>query len=342
MRKLGIFASSIAATAILAACATTAAEPPVEEAPTPVAEELTVVRVGYISNPNNVAQMFVAEQKGYFAEEGIELEIAMFSTGISLSQALTGGSVDIGVMGAAIANFPARGQGKLFLLNNLETDIHQVWAAEGSGIQSVEDLEGKTIATTTGSAGDVVLQAALDKAGLDRSQVEVVNLDMPSVANALITGAVDAASLWAPFDQQVLENAPGATLIATSGELDSPIAGGWVANNNYFYYNEDVIEGIVAAWQKANADVISDPEGSLDVVCPIIVEVMTDEVCRDIYFKTTAYSNEDWLASYGDGSALASVKRMQDVFVQIGALSGDLVQPEDYFDTSFFSKIAAR
>ncbi len=334
MRKTSIAACTLVIAALLAGCATEPAQTD--------AEELTTVRIGYISNPNNVAQMFIAEQEGYFAEEGIELEITNFPTGISLSQALTGGSVDIGVMGAAIANFPARGQGKLFLLNNLETDIHQVWAADGSGIESVDDLRGRTIATTTGSAGDVVLQAALDEAGLDRSEVDVVNLEMPSVANALITGAVDAASIWAPFDQQIIENAPGATMIATSGQLNSPIAGGWVANNNYFVHNQAVLEGVVAAWQRANADIIADPEGSLDVVCPIIVDVMTDEVCRDIYFKTTAYSNEDWLASYADGSALASVKRMQDVFVQIGALTGDLVQPEDYFDTSFFEKIAAR
>lgn len=158
MKKTGIGAVLVAALA-LAGCSTPAPAPESEGS-----TELTTVRIGYIPGAHDVAQLFIAEEAGYFAEEGIDLEVTAFQTGISLSQALTGGSLDVGVMGAVIANFPAKGQGKLFLLNNQQVDIHQIWAAPGSGIESVEDLRGKTIATTTGTAADLVLQVALDEA----------------------------------------------------------------------------------------------------------------------------------------------------------------------------------
>lgn len=335
MKKTGIGAVLVAALA-LAGCSTPAPAPESEGS-----AELTTVRIGYIPGAHDVAQLFIAEEAGYFAEEGIDLEVTAFQTGISLSQALTGGSLDVGVMGAVIANFPAKGQGKLFLLNNQQVDIHQIWAAPGSGIESVEDLRGKTIATTTGTAADLVLQVALDEAGLSRDDVEVVNLDMPSVVNTFVTGGVQAASLWAPFDGSVEENLPDATLIATAADLGSPISGGWVAGNEYFDANPDIIDGIVRAWQKANADLVADPEASAQIFCPRIVENMTQEVCETLYSKTDAYSNEEWAAFYEDGTALGWVANMQAVFAQIGALEGATEEAEDYFDTSIFPRVLA-
>ncbi|MDR5700907.1 aliphatic sulfonate ABC transporter substrate-binding protein [Agromyces aerolatus] len=321
----------------LAGCASNPAPAPTEGE----AQEVATVRVGYIPGAHDIAQLFVAEENGYFADEGIEIEVTPFQTGISLAQALTGGSLDMGVMGAVVANFPAKGQGKVIVLNNQQVDLHQIWAAPGSGIERVEDLRGKTIATTSGTAADLVLQVALDNAGLTREDVEIVNLDMPAVTNTFVTGGVDAASIWAPFDQQVEENLPDATLVATAADLDSPISGGWVAGNDYYDANPDVIDGLVRAWQKANDDLVADPEGSLEIFCPRIEANMDAEQCAALYAKTDAYSNDEWATYYEDGTAIGWLTNMQDVFAKIGALEGASLTPEDYLDTTTFVEVLA-
>lgn len=332
MKRYGIAAIATAAALLLSACAGPAETTPGDSG----SGERVTVRVGYIPGAHDIAQLFLAERAGYFEDQGIVIETTSFQTGISLAQALTGGSLDVGVMGAVVANFPAKGQGKLVVLNNQQVDIHQIWASPESGISSVEDLKGKTIATTSGTASDLVLQVALDKAGLTRDDVEVVNLDMPSVANAFVTGAVDAASLWSPFDQQVAEHMPDATLVATAAELDSPISGGWVASNAFYEEHPELVLGMVRAWQAANTDLLADPEASFDIFCPRIEQQMNRELCEELYGKTDPLSNEDWVTVYTDGTALGWLENMQSVFEQIGALQGAELQPKDYFDTQIF------
>lgn len=334
MKRLRSVATLAAAAMLLAACGSSAGP----EA-SPEAGDSTTVRVGYIPGAHDIAQLFIADESGYFADENITIEATPFQTGISLSQALTGGSLDIGVMGAVVASFPAKGQGKVIVLNNQQVDLHQIWAAPGSGIESVADLAGKTVATTTGTASDLVLQVALDNAGLSRDDVTVVNLEMPSVANTFVTGGVDAASLWAPFDQQVEQNLPDATLLATAAELDIPISGGWVASNDFYDSHPDQVAAMVRAWQRANDDLVADPVAAEAIFCPRISQNMNAEQCATLYAKTEAYSNEQWATYYEDGTAVGWLSKMQDIFEQIGALDDASLRPEEYLDTTTFVEV---
>lgn len=337
-RKVTAAVVATAAALVFSGCGTAAAP----ESPDDAAGEATTIRVGYIPGAHDIAQLFVADEQGYFADEGIEIEATAFQTGISLAQALTGGSLDMGVMGAVVANFPAKGQGKVIVLNNQQVDIHQIWSAPGSGIETIEDLAGKTVATTTGTAADLVLQVALDKAGLTRDDIEVVNLDMPAVTNTFVTGGVDAASIWSPFDKQVEENLPDAKILATAAELDSPISGGWVASNELFDGQPELVDALVRAWQKANADMVADPEAAQDIFCPRIEENMDREQCETLYAKTEAYTNEEWAEYYEDGTAIGWLTNMQDVFEEIGALEGATLTPVDYLDTETFVEVLDR
>ncbi|WP_162605814.1 ABC transporter substrate-binding protein [Jiangella aurantiaca] len=299
------------------------------------------VRIGYIPGPAPAMNLLLADERGYFAEQDIEVELTPFQTGISLSNALTGGSIDVGVMGAVVANFPARGQGKLFLLNNLEADIQQIWAAPDSGIESVADLAGTEVATTTGSAAHLLLHVALAAEGVPADDVEIVNLDMPAVANTFVTGGVPAAALWAPFDAQVEEQLPDATLIATSADYeDAAIAGGWVANNDFYADHKDTLARLAEVWLRSNEDLTADRDAALADACPRLEEFMTAADCAEIYGKTQTYTNDEWAALYEDGTALDWVGRMEQVFVDIGALP-QFVEPDQFFDTSIYTDAVA-
>lgn len=295
------------------------------------------VRIGYIPGPAPAMNLLLADERGYFAENDIEVELTPFQTGISLSNALTGGSIDVGVMGAVVANFPARGQGKLFLLNNLEADIQQIWAAPGSGVESVSDLAGTQVATTTGSAAHLLLHVALEAEGVLAEDVEIVNLDMPAVANTFVTGGIGAAALWAPFDTQVEDQLPDANLIATSADYeDAAIAGGWVANNDFYADNKETLGRLAQVWLRSNEDLMTDQEAALAEACPRLEEFMDAETCVEIYGKTQTFTNDEWAGLYEDGTALDWVGRMEQVFVDIGALP-EFVEPDEFFDTSIFT-----
>lgn len=300
--------------------------------------ELQTVRVGYIPGPAPATHLWLGLEQGYFEEEGLNIEATRFDTGISLSNALVGGSLDVGIMGPVVANFPARGQGQVFLINSIEIDIHQLWVDPASGIESVADLEGQTVATTTGTAAHMFLLVALREAGVDPASVDIVNFDMPAATNAFITGAVPAAAIWAPFDAQVREQRPEAEMIASAGEYypdDLAIIGGWVANNEYHEQNRDVLLALTRAWLKANEDIVNDPDQAVEIAHRQAEDLMDIEQYRTIFDAADWLPNDEWNEKYQDGSVAQWIGDLERLFVELGVVE-EFVEPETFVDTTIY------
>src|SRR6266850_1322398 len=116
-----------------------------------IAQAKTKLRVGYLHTLAVDGQIWTGMERGSFDKEGLELELRQFNTGLEIFQALIGGSLDVLATGAVLSNFPARGQGKVFLINDIEVATAQLWIRSDQGIKSFEDLKGKRIATATGT-----------------------------------------------------------------------------------------------------------------------------------------------------------------------------------------------
>ena len=130
---------------------------------------------------------------------------------------MIGGSLDMLSTGAVISNFPARGQGKVFLVNDVEFATAQLWVREDQGIKSFADIKGKRIATTAGTTAHVFLDTALRANGVDPKDVEILNQRMPEAVTSFISGAVPAVALWVPFNIAVREKVPGARKLVDAG-----------------------------------------------------------------------------------------------------------------------------
>lgn len=296
------------------------------------------VRVGYLHTPAVDTHMWLGLEKGYFEDEGLSLETTQFDTGISLSQAMSGGSIDVAIMGAVISNFPTQGVGQVFLLNDVEEGTAQLWAAPDSGISSVEDLAGKQVATTTGTTAHVFLQTALEAAGVDPDSVELVNSGMPGAVNSFIGGSTPAVALWAPFDLQVQEQMPGAEQIDSAANYypEAAIAGGWVANTNFYENNKESLRGIVRAWLSANSELLENTEASLETVHSAAYEGdLSLEELQYIYDLERTFTNERWAELYRNGTAADWIGRVEQVFVDIGAID-EFVEPSEFFDPQIF------
>lgn len=299
---------------------------------------LRTVRVGYLHTPAVDSHMWLGMEKGYFEEEGLKVEPTQFDTGVSLSQALSGGSIDVAVMGAVISNFPTQGVGKIFLMNDVEEGTAQLWAGGDSGIDSVADMAGKKVATTTGTTAHVFLHTALKENGVDPKSVEIVNSEMPGAVNAFIGGSTPSVALWAPFDLRVQEQLPEAKKIDSADNYypEAAIAGGWLASNSIYEEDKDLLEAITRSWLKTNADLVEDPEGSLQVVHEAAYkEDLALEDLEYIFSLEKVFSNEEWAELYADGTVADWIGRVERVFVEIGAID-EYVEPEEFFDPSIY------
>ncbi len=304
----------------------------------PAALAAETVNVGYLHTLAVDGQFWIAVEKGYFKEEGLEMKPIVFTSGVPLMQALSGGSVDVAIMGAVISNFPTQGVGKIFLLNDIEFDTAKLYARPESGVSTIKDLKGKRIATVKGTTAHVFLHNALKANGLDSTKdVELVSMDMAGAVAAFISGAAPVISTWVPFDVQIRQKVPEAKLISSAKEFypGAAIMGGWVAANKYYDANKDVLRKIIRAWAKANDYLMANTPDALKL---IHAKAYTNIPFSDIEAAWQAEkceTSKDWVKLYHDGTAAKWIGQVTQVFVEIGSI-GKWVDPKEFFDTSLY------
>jgi NitT/TauT family transport system substrate-binding protein len=137
------------------------------------------------------------------------------------------------------------------------------------GITSLQELKGKRIATEIGAINHFILLAALDQAGLQETDIEVVNLSVEEGAKALTQGRVDAATLWEPFlsDQAKTD---GATKLFTSAEIPGQVLDVLVVQQHIADQRPADVVNLIRGWEQALQLMKSQPQD----VMPIMAEAM--------------------------------------------------------------------
>lgn len=300
-----------------------------------IAQQRTKIRIGYVDTLAVTGQLWTGVHRGHWAKEGIEFDPVKFNTGLELFNAMIGGSLDMLSTGAVISNFPARGQGKAFLINNIEFATAQLWVREDQGVKSWADLKGKKISTTLGTTAHVFLDAALRANGLDPAKdVELVNQGMPVAVTSFISGAVPAVALWVPFNIQVRQRVPTAKMLVDASAYfpKSAIVGGWATRADYHEKNRAVLAQVVRGWAASNDDLMRN----VDAILPIIQEKNYAQVpLSDLQeqFKASRYHTAaDWRKLYQDGTALGWLQQVTDFYARFGGIQNP-VPSRTYFDT---------
>jgi NitT/TauT family transport system substrate-binding protein len=297
-----------------------------------IAQSRTKVKCGYLHTLAVDGQLWLGDDMGTFAKEGLDMDFVQFTTGLELFQAMIGGSLDMLVTGAVISNFPARGQGRAFLINDVEFATAQLWVRPDKGINSIADLKGKQISTTRGTTAHVFLDRALKSAGVKPNEVEVVNQRMSEAVTSFISGAVPAVALWVPFNLAVKEKVPGAKMVVDASKFypEAAIVGGWAARNDYVTSNQEVLRKVIRAWIPANDRMVSNPEEALQTLqAKYYKNVPLDEL-KEQYRAQKVFSSAEWRKLYADGTVTKWLNQVTDFFVESGGITNP-VRAEQYF-----------
>jgi NitT/TauT family transport system substrate-binding protein len=299
---------------------------------------LDKVKVGYLHTLAVDGQFWIAMEKGYFKDQGLEIEPIVFTSGIPLMQALSGGSVDVAIMGAVIANFPSRGVGKVFLINDIEYDTAMLFARPESGIKSIKDVKGKKIATVKGTTAHVFLHTALKKNGLDSNKdVEIVSMDMAGAVSAFISGAVPLVATWAPFHVQIRDKVKGAVLLSSAKDYypQAAIMGGWVAANGFYKDHKETLKKIIRAWAPANDYLLSKPDEALKLIHGKAYSNIPFSDIEASWKAEKCETSKNWVKLYKDGTVPRWLGQVEQVFVEIGSI-GNWVDPKEFFDPTLY------
>ncbi len=237
--------------------------------------ETVTLKVGILPI-GDMAPLYLGMDLGYFEEEGlvIEPEFAQggaaivpavlsnefqigFSNNVSLMLARQNG-VPIQVVANAVYAAPEDGT---------EDNPNAIMVTGDSGITSLADLAGKTVAVTTlNNLGEVTVRATLENAGVDSSTVEFVEMPFPEMNGALESGAVDAAWHAEPF----ITIGKGQGFISLADPMAASSPGQSIAlffaAEEWLAENADVAARFVRAMERSLQAAADDPDAAREII----------------------------------------------------------------------------
>jgi len=275
------------------------------------AKKPELFRIGYIAEPAHGLH-FLAKEKGYFKEEGIEAELYQFNTTAEGLTALKAGKLDVGTFGTAAP--------LLFISKGAEFTIFGGMMIGGQAVitkpenvekfKNLENFRGKKIGSAKLTTGDVIFRGALQKAGLDwRKDVTIVELPgVGAVVEAVKKGEVDAGIVFSPHFSLAEKNAglKVAAYIAdfapnyTCCRLD--------ANTKDFEARKDAYKHFLRAEIKAYKFYKENPDETVQIFTKAL-KIDEDIIRADTYTNKTFASNPDPLKK----GTLEFWKNMRDV-----------------------------
>jgi len=211
------------------------------------------VTIGYqdMVVPYRVAQ----EAKELEKQTGYKITWKQFGGGGEVIKAMASGAVQIGEVGSAgIAAAVSRGEPfELFWILDDIGSAEALVVKNGSGINSVKDLKGKKIAMPFNSTTHFHTMVALQQAGVNPADVQILNMRPPEVRAAWQRGDIQATFIWDPV---LAEAKKDGKVILTSGKISADTGkatfDGYIANKDWAKANKDFMVKFVKVMAAAD------------------------------------------------------------------------------------------
>jgi NitT/TauT family transport system substrate-binding protein len=153
--------------------------------------------------------VWMADDKGFYKEQGLDVDFRQFPTGVNALSAFNAGQGDIGLSGELPALLHWVTSKKNYrLITVIERDSAGFVVVAQNGIKTPADLKGKPIATRVGTTGSWFVSAFLQKNGLSPNDVTIRDLTPAVMPTALCQGDIAAFFIWQPLGSRTLEICP--------------------------------------------------------------------------------------------------------------------------------------
>jgi NitT/TauT family transport system substrate-binding protein len=207
-----------------------------------------------------VAPLYIAIEKGYFKDEGLNVEARVYPSGAISLPAMIKGEIDL-VFSNYISMFKAQaeGAGKLRIIaegSSSAPNSFGLYVMPNSPIREAKDLAGKKIGVNArGNIATVLTNETLKSAGVDITTLNYVDVPFPEMGAALQRGDLDAVFLPEPF---ITVNSAllGINRIVDAGvgTVDGLPMDGYGGTEGWVKQHPNTAEAFARAIQKAAAD----------------------------------------------------------------------------------------
>lgn len=267
------------------------------------------------------APLYIAEDKGFFKQHGVDVEIQPIESKADSKSALASGriqglstTVDVHVINAAAG-----------------LDAVQILALDtsdgGDGIvakkeyKTLEDLKGKKVAMDTTGVAYFWFLYQLKQKGMDVSEFDVQNMAYGDAGAAFLAGNVDAAVTWEPWLTKIQKSDLGYTMV-NSKETPGVIVDTLAVDRKTLEANPEAAKGIAAAWYDALAFMKEHPEEAMDLLAKHLGEKKEDiqSELKNVHFYDQAENKAYFGTKENPGNLYKITKMVSDLWLKHGII----------------------
>ncbi len=260
--------------------------------------ETVTLAMGYIPSVQ-FAPFYVAVEKGYFADEGLQIE---FDYGWETDLLKLVGSDELQfAIGSGDQVILARSQGLpvVYVLNWYRRFPVCVVSLAETGIQRPADLVGRRVGTPAiYGASYIGWRALLDAVGLDETSIELVSIGYTQVA-ALSERQVDAALCYAMNEPVQMRHTGQEIDVIYVADYANLVSNGLFTNERTIRENPELVQGMVRAALRGLAYTIDHPDEAFDISVKRVPEAASDAETEAVNRAILDASIEFWRADPG-------------------------------------------
>ncbi|MFA6093753.1 MAG: NrtA/SsuA/CpmA family ABC transporter substrate-binding protein [Elusimicrobiota bacterium] len=224
---------------------------------------------------------YTALEKGFFKDEGLDVEAKMFSSGREALQALLAGHAQIqSVSETPVVHAILQGN-KIAVIATAARHIEaKLIARTDRGILKPADLRGKKIATLPGTNSDYFMYVFLKKNGIALEDVKIANMPPPEMVTAYAKGDIDGYFAWEPHITYGRRQLPEVSKVFYPGDLYH----GWTTVNmdpEFIRQNPQTVRKVVRALLRAEEFVRKNKSEAVRITAARLK--IDEKVLRDLW-----------------------------------------------------------
>jgi len=307
---------------------------------TTMAAQAEPLKIGYSDWPGWVAWE-VAIQKGWFKEAGVDVQFEWFEYVPSM-EAFAAGKLDAVCMtnGDALVTGATGAPSRTIIINDFSNGNDMIVGQPG--INSLTDLKGKKVGIEVGFVDHLLLLKGLQAAGMQESDVELVNVPTSETPKALASGDVSAIGAWQPSSGQAIKAVPGAKAIYTSKDVPGLIYDVLAVSPASLSAHPEEWKKVAKVWYKV-VDYFYDPATREDAIKIMASRVnLTPEVYESFVSGTKILKLDEAKKVFEKGAGLDSVYGSNAVVDEFNVANKVYEKPQptaDYIDPSITNSL---
>lgn len=221
----------------------------------------TKMNVGHINLANDLPA-YVAKEKGYFADENLDVTLKKLDSSKLATDALYAGSIDASAGSSTVPLLGAEssqpGKAKIYALGYTgkeeKTTLGGFIVKSDSPFGSVADLAGEKIAVFPGGTAKILLTRYMKAQGIDTSEIQWVEQAPTLWAASLQNGAVDSVYAYEPQYTIFKQDQANPVRVLAFGALESEISplylGGATLSTKFIDAHKDAAKAYIRAYYK--------------------------------------------------------------------------------------------